>query len=87
MHFQLDNSKFGDMQQSLLGNIIFDKLNSDFELLFYFKATCAELPENSYPETMELKAQAFDMEVVALPGPDLWRVIQQYGSTKFKMHP
>ena len=67
--------------------IIFDKLTSDFELLFDFKAACTEVLETSYPETMELKAQAFNMEVVALPGPDLWRVIQQYGSTKFKMHP
>ena len=75
------------MQQSLLGKVIVDKLNRDFELMFDFKAACAEVPETSYPETMELKAQAFDMEVVALPGPDLWRVIQQYGSTKFKMHP
>ena len=27
---------------------------------------------------MELKAQAYDMAVATLPGPDLWRVIQQY---------
>ena len=67
--------------------IIFDKLTSDFELLFDFKAACAEVPETSYPETMELKAQEYDMTVVTLPGPNLWRIIQQYGSTKFKMHP
>ena len=84
---QLDNNKFGDMQQSLSGKIVFDKLVSEFELLFDFKATCAEVPETSYPETMELEAQEFDMAVTTLPGPDLWRVIQQYGLTKFKMHP
>ena len=74
------------MQQSLLGKIIFDKLTSDFELLFDFKSTCIDFLETSYPETMELKAQAFDMAVATLPSPNLWRVIQQYGSTKFKMH-
>ena len=87
MHCRLDNNKFEDMQKSLSGKIIFDKLTSDFELLFDFKETCTEVSETSYPETMELKAQAFDMEVATLLGPNLWRVIQQYGSTKFKMHP
>ena len=42
VHCRLDNSKFGDMQQSLSGKIIFDKLANEFELLFDFKATCAE---------------------------------------------
>ena len=87
VHCQLDNSKFGDMQQSLSGKIIFDKLAGEFELLFDFKATCAKVPETSYPETMELKAQEFDMVVATLPSPDLWRAIQQYRLTKFKMHP
>ena len=40
---RLDNSKFGDMQQSLSGKIVFYKLASEFELLFDFKATCAEV--------------------------------------------
>ena len=75
------------MQQSLSGNIIFDKLASEFELLFDFKATCAEVPETSYLETMELKVQAFDMVMATLPGPNLWRSIQQYGSAKLKKHP
>ena len=86
MHFRLDNNKFGDMEQSMLGKVVFDKLTMDFELLFDFKATCAKVPETSYPKMMELKAQAYDMVVVTLPGPDLWRIIQLYGSTKFKMH-
>ena len=82
--FRLDNNNFRDMQQSLSGNIVFDKLANEFELLFDFKATCAEVTETLYPETMELKVQALDMTVVSLPGPDLWRSIQQYGSSKFK---
>ena len=42
VHCRLDNNKFGDMQQLFSRNIISDKLTSDFELLFDFKATCAE---------------------------------------------
>ena len=83
----LDNSKFGNMQQSLSGKIVFDKLASEFELLFDFKTTCTEVPETSYLETMELKVQAFDMALATLPFPDLWRAIQQYESTKFKTYP
>ena len=63
------------MQQSLSGKVIFDKLTMDFELLFDFKAACAKVPETSYPETMELKAQAYDMAFSLLPCPNLWKVI------------
>ena len=87
MHRRLGNSKFGDMQQSLSRKTIFDKLTSHFELLFDFKSTCAEVHETSYPETMDLKVQELDMEVATLPGPDLWRSIQQYRSSKFKTQP
>ena len=86
VHCRLDHSKFGDMQQALSGKVVFDKLASDFELLFYFKASCSKVPKTSYPETMELKAQAYNMIVATLPSPNLWRVIQQYGSTKLKAH-
>ena len=84
---QSDNNKFRDMQQSLSGRTIFDKLASEFELLFDFKVTYAKSRETPYPETMEFKVQAFDMVVATLPGPDQWRSIQQYGSSKFKTQP
>ena len=86
VHCRLDHNKFGYMQQALLGKVIFDKLANDFELWFDFKATCSKVPRASYPEAMELKAQAYDMVVVPLPGPDAWRIIYQYGSTKLKAH-
>ena len=86
VHCWLDHNKFGDMQQVLLGKVIFDKLASDFELLFDFKATCSKVPKISYPEVMELKVQAYDMMDATMSSPDLWRVIQQYGSPKLKAH-
>ena len=76
VHYRLDHSKFGNMQQALSGKVVFDKLASDFELLFDFKAACPKVPKNSYPKMMELKVQAYDMIVATLPGPDLWKVIQ-----------
>ena len=83
---RLDHNKFGDMQQALSGKVVFDKLASDVELLFHFKATCSKVPKISYLKTMELKVQAYDMMAVTMPSPDLWRVIQQYGSPKLKVH-
>ena len=63
------------MQQALSGKVIFDKLASDFELLFDFKAACSKIPKISYPEMTKLQAQAYDMMVATMLGPDLWRVI------------
>ena len=82
-----DNIKFEEMQQSLLGKTIFDKLASQFELLFDFKSTCSKAHEASYKKIMELKVQALDMVVTTLPGPDQWRSIQQYVSSKLRMQP
>ena len=75
------------MQQSLLGRTIFDKLASEFELLFDFNPTCAKAPEASFTETMELRVQSLDMVFTTCPGPDQWRSIQQYWSNKFRMQP
>ena len=86
VHCRLDHNKFGDMQQALSGKVVFDKLDSDFELLFDFKATCSKVPKTSYSEMMELKVKEYDMIAATLPGLDLWRVIQQYGSTKLRTH-
>ena len=74
------------MHQALSRKVVFEKLASDFELLFDFKATCSKVPKISYPKMMELKAQAYDMMAATMPGLDLWRVIQQYGSPKLKAH-
>ena len=86
MLHRLDHRKFRDMQQALSGKFVLDKLSSDFELLFDFKATCSKVPKISYLEAMELKTQAYNMMAMSIPGPDLWRVIQQYGSPKLKEH-
>ena len=73
------------MQHALSNPILFDKLAGEFELLSYFKATCATIPNFSYTKHMELRVLAHDMVVANLPGPDQWRLIQQYGSDKFRL--
>ena len=68
----------------LSGKVIFDKLANDFKLWFDFKAMCSKVPRASYPEVMELKAQAYDMVATPIPSPNAWRIVRQYGSAKLK---
>ena len=55
------------MQQSLSGKIVVDKLAGDFEMLFDFKATCAELLDFSYVENVEL--EVLEKEMINLDFP------------------
>ena len=48
VNYRLDHSKFEDMQQALFGRVLFDKLDGEFKLLFYFKVACAKVPLFSY---------------------------------------
>ena len=66
---------------------MFDELSEEFELLFYFKVSCAKVPKFSYIDNMELRVLAHDMVVAEFLKPEHWRTVQQYGSTKYKLHP
>ena len=84
---RLDHNKFQYMWQALFGRVVFDKLAEEFELLFDFKIACAKVPNISYANNMELRVLAHEMVVVALPNPESWRAIQQFGATKYKLQP
>ena len=75
------------MQQALSGRNGFDKLVGEFKLLFDFKVLCAKVPNFSYADNMDLRVLEHDMVVADLPNPEHWRVVQQYGSTKYKLQP
>ena len=64
---KLDHNKFEDMQQSLYGKTIVDKLEEDFEILYSFRATCAQLLEFSYVEHVELRVLAKEMAILKFP--------------------
>ena len=65
---------------------MFDKLDEEFELLFDFKISCAKVLNISYANNMDLRVLAHEMVVADLPNLEHWRAIQQYGSTKYKLH-
>ena len=78
--------KFADMQQSLLGKEIVDKLADDFEMIFSFKAMCAPLPYFSYRYHMELRVLEKEMAILDLPSVDQCKSVEKYGRSKYKLH-
>ena len=73
------------MEQYLSGKMIIDKLSEDFEILFAFRATCAQLAYFSYVEHVELRVLAKEMANLELPTIDQWKAIEKYGKTKYRL--
>ena len=73
------------MQHSLSRSIIINRLSEYFEILFAFKATCAQLPEFYYAKHVELRA--LDKEMVNLEPPivDQWNTVENYGKEKYRL--
>ena len=63
-----------------------DKLTIDFEMFFDFKAICTQLPEFSYAENVELSVMAKEMINLDLPTTDQWKLVDNYGKSKYKLH-
>ena len=49
------------------------------------RATCAQLPENSYKDHVELRVLAKEMASLELPTVNQWKTIEKYGKTKYKL--
>ena len=81
-----DHRKFEDMQHTLSGPVVFDKLVGEFETLFDFKIACTKVPNLTCLDNMELRVLAHDMIITYFSGSEQWKSIQMYGSNKFKLH-
>ena len=79
---RLDHSKFVDMQQSLSGKGIVEKLADDFEIVFTFKATCAHFTDYSYRDHVELCVLSRETSTLELPYVDQWKSLDKYGKSK-----
>ena len=80
-----DHNKFEDIQHTLFGPVVFEKLAREFEELFGFKFSCTKVPNLTYSDNMELRVLAHDMIMADLLGSEQWKSIQMYGSNKFKL--
>ena len=86
INYRLDHRNFDDMQhQSLSGKAVIDKLVGDFNMMFEFKATCTKFPNFSYSEDIELGVLAKEMINLDLPVVDQWKIIENYGKSKYKL--
>ena len=60
------------------------KLARDFEMLFNFKAICSKLTNFSYLENVELRVLAKEMTSLDMPFGDQWKIVENYGKSKYK---
>ena len=81
-----DNANFTDMNQSLSGRTIVDKLANEFEMLFTFKETCVQLQGFFYIDHIELRVLEKEMSTLDLPSPDQWKTKEKFGRTKYTLH-
>ena len=65
---------------------MFDKLSREFELLFGFRAVCTKFMAPSYHENLELGVLEEEMIKFKIPITEKWKVIENYGKTKYKLH-
>ena len=82
----MDHKKFEDMNQSLSGKTVGDKLVIDFEMINTFRIVCSQLPPISYVDHVELRVLDKEMVNLELPSMDQWKTIEKFGRTKYKMH-
>ena len=73
------------MQQSLYGKKIMDKLSKYFDILQSFRSICAQLPDISYKEHVEIRVLAKEMVILELPTVEQWKAIEKYGKTKYRL--
>ena len=76
---------FADMNQSLSGKMIVDKLANRFEMFFYFKEACAHLKNYSYKDHVELHMLLKEMFTLYFPSTNQWKTLEKYGRSKYTL--
>ena len=64
---RLDHTKFEDMNQSLSGKTVVDKLAVDFDIINTLRTLCSQMPPISYIDHVELRVLANEMANLELP--------------------
>ena len=74
------------LKYSLSWKVIVDKLSREFKSLFDFIAAWAKFPTPSYPKHLDFSVFVEEMIKLEMPTPHQWKVIENYGKTKYKLH-
>ena len=83
---RLDHNNFVDMNQSLSGRTIVDKLADEFEIFFTFKKVCSHIQKISYMDHSELRVLEKEMSTLELPSADQWKIVEKFARTKYTLH-
>ena len=83
---RLDHTNIADVQQSLSGNTIVDKLADEFEIFFSFKDACARLQNYSYRDHVELRVLSKEIFHLYFSIADQWKTVEKYGRSKYMLH-
>ena len=82
---RLDHANFDDMNQSLSGRTIVDKLADEFEIIFPFNEACAHIQNYSYMNHIELCLLEKEMSTFELPFADQWKTVEKFRRTKYTL--
>ena len=82
----MEHSKFDDLEKSLIGKAIVDKLTEDFEILQKFLLVRRGLPKVSYEAYMELEVSIREMMECHTPSAEQWKAMERFGKTKYILH-
>ena len=82
----VDHSKFDDLEKSLTGKTIVDKLTEDFKILQKFTIIRSRLPKKSYEAYMELEVSIQEMTKCDTPSSEQWKAVERFGKTKYILH-
>ena len=74
---RLDHTNFTNMNQSMFGRTIVDKLVDEFEIFFAFKEACSHLQNFPYMDHIELRVLAKEMSTLDLPSVDQWKTVEK----------
>ena len=83
---RMDHSKFDDLEKSLTGKTIVDKLTEDFKILQKFAIIRSRLPKMSYEAYMELEVSIREMMECETPSAEQWKAMERFEKTKYIMH-
>ena len=83
---RMDHSKFDDLEKSLTGKTIVDKLTEDFKILQKFTIIISRLPKVSYEAYMELEVSIREMMDCDTPSAEQWKSVERFRKTKYILH-
>lgn len=82
----MDASHFEDLDKSLSGSMVINKLSDNFEILDRFKVLVHNLPSLSLSSNVELEVLMKEMTNQIIPTNEQWKQVYRLGRSKYKFN-